>query len=423
MQTHIISSESSESSHRPSIAIDNLGNLHVVWSDYTDYNEAGTDTDIFYKLWNITSQSWGSTIVVSTESTMTSSFPSITIDSQNNAHIVWHDLTDYGGAGAFTDIFYKLWNATSLVWGDTEVVSTETTYGGTNPSIVIDSKNNIHVVWDDESQINYKRWNATSLTWGSTVIISTESPMPSNTASIIIDSLDNVHVTWQDGSDYDGAGEQDYDIFYKQWNVSSSIWETTYVVSTESTTYAQHPCIAIDDQNNIHIVWDDGTDYKDGSGSDYDIYYTQWNTTSLSWDSATIVSSVSASDSTYPEVIIDSLNNIHIVWEDTSEVYDSGNDTDIFYSTPSQPDVITETETETETEIDTQTTTKTDTETQTSSITVPGTDTQTDFVTSTVLIEETTTITNAKSEVSLGIISILSSLVILPLIFKKFRNN
>ena len=51
----VISTESTGSSvlyrNSGSIAVDENGNIHTVWRDYTNYKGAGPDSDIFYKCW------------------------------------------------------------------------------------------------------------------------------------------------------------------------------------------------------------------------------------------------------------------------------------------------------------------------------------------------------------------------------------
>ena len=47
------------------------------------------------------------TEVVSTESTDDSKFPSLAVDPDGNIHVAWHDDTDYGGSGTDFDVFYK----------------------------------------------------------------------------------------------------------------------------------------------------------------------------------------------------------------------------------------------------------------------------------------------------------------------------
>ena len=51
------------------------------------------------------------------------------------------------------------------------------------------------------------------------------------------------------------------------------LWTTSQVVSSESTQTSLRPDIAIDGSNNIHIVWEDSTS-SFGSG-DVDIVYSR----------------------------------------------------------------------------------------------------------------------------------------------------
>ncbi len=105
--TEVVSTESTDTSHNPSLALDALGNVHIVWHDGTDYLGAGGDYDIFYRRWNASTSSWTSTEVVSTESTSHSYNPSLALDAEGDIHIAWYDWTDYAGCGSDADIFYK----------------------------------------------------------------------------------------------------------------------------------------------------------------------------------------------------------------------------------------------------------------------------------------------------------------------------
>jgi len=129
--------------------LDTLGNVHVAWLDVTNYDLSGTDHDIFCKRWNATTRAWSTTEVVSTESNKDSLFPSIGLDNLGNLHIVWQDITNYGGSGADIDIFYKMWNATTGTWSTTEMVSKESFNDSEHPSIGVDGLGNVHVVWRD----------------------------------------------------------------------------------------------------------------------------------------------------------------------------------------------------------------------------------------------------------------------------------
>ena len=336
--TEIISIESTEDSYAPFLAMDASGNVHITWSDYTDYAGAGTDWDIFYKFWNSTSQTWNTTEVVSTESTANPYISSLAVDVSGNVHIAWEDNTDYAGAGTDRDIFYKFWNSTSQTWNTTEVVSTESTGGSYHPSLAVDASGNVHIAWYDytnyggsggDHDIFYKFWESTSQTWNVTEVVSTESTSDSYTPSLAVDATGTVYIAWYDYTNYGGSGT-DRDIFYKFWNSTSQTWNTTEVVSTESTSDSYTPSLAVDVSGNVHIAWYDSTDYG-GSGGDYDIFYKFWESTSQTWNVTEVVSTESIDDSFTPSLSIDTSENVHIAWSDYTNYLSCGTDCDIFY--------------------------------------------------------------------------------------------
>ncbi len=336
--TEVVSTESTGGSHTPSLATDSAGNIHIAWNDDTDYAGAGGDEDIFYKRWDASTSAWTTTEVVSTESTDFSYWPSIAVDSAGNIHIAWQDDTDYAGSGTDTDIFYKHWNSSSSSWSATEVVSTESTGGAYAPSLATDSAGNIHIAWDDytdyagagtEEDIFYKRWDASTSAWTTTEVVSTESTDHSGYPSLATDSAGNIHIAWQDYTDYAGAGG-DEDIFYKRWDHSSLTWTTTEVVSTESTLYADFSSLVVDSAGNIHVAWNDGANYA-GSGIDMDIFYKHWDASTSSWTLTEVVSTESTEPSGSPSLVVDTVGNIHVVWKDLTDYTGAGTDGDIFY--------------------------------------------------------------------------------------------
>jgi len=337
--TEVVSTESTSRAENPSLGTDSSGNVHIAWQDETDYDGAGTDPDIFYKYWNATTSSWTTTEVVSTESTEDSYYPSLAIDASDNVHIAWQDGTDYTGSGTDRDIFYKHWNATTSLWTTTEVVSTESTEDSSNPSLAIDSAGNIHVAWHDRTDyagaggdmdIFYKRWDASTSSWTTTEVVSTESTGYSFHPSLAIDGAGNMHIAWHDETNYASSGMDD-DIFYKYWVSSTSSWTTTEVVSTESTGSSYYPSLAIDSAGNIHVAWHDRTDYA-GAGGDMDIFYKRWDASTFSWTTTEVVSTESTGTSNFPSLAVDSIGNVHIAWYDITDYAGAGGlDEDIFY--------------------------------------------------------------------------------------------
>ncbi len=323
----LISTESTDISEAPDIVIDNEGNVHVVWHDYTnDYLGSGADVDVYYKRWNATSETWTLTEVVSNESGVTSEEPKIDVDQNGNVYVVWYEHSDLGGSGSDQDVFYKIWNATTNNWTLTGVVSAESDGASNEPDIAIDNTGNVHVVWHDytndylgsgsDEDIFYKRWNASSNTWTITEVVSIGSTGPSRFAEIAVDSDGNAHVTWSDlGNDYMGSGSES-DIFYRRWNATSNSWTTVEVVSAGSSSQSFYPEIATDAFENVHFTWH-------SLGSNYNVYYRNWNATSKIWSSTTLISTEYTDNAEDPFISIDIYGNVHIVWHNDTASYEA----------------------------------------------------------------------------------------------------
>jgi len=336
--TEVVSTESTSDSYYPDLAIDDSGNVHIVWQDYTDYNSSGTDIDIFYKCKNATTGLWTVTEVVSTESTGDSKFPKIAVDGPGNIYVTWYDLTNYGGSGTDPDIFYKVKGITTHIWTTTTVISTESTAQSYYPAIALDKFKNIHITWHDYTNYNgagtdwdifYKVWNFTTTSWSTTTVVSTESSDDSFYPTIATDDSGNVHIAWQDSTDYKSSGS-DTDIFYKSWNAGNGLWTTTKVLSTESLDNSKNPQIKIGNSGNVYVVWDDYTDYNN-AGTDIDIFFKYKDASSNTWTTTTVVSTDSTENSQNPSIALDGSGHIHTAWEDSTNYGGSDTDTDIFY--------------------------------------------------------------------------------------------
>jgi len=155
--SEVVSTESKGSSSSSSLAVDSAGNVYIAWRDVSDYSGSGTDSDIIFKRWDNSTLSWTTAEVVSTESTEDTIEPFLAIDSAKNVHIAWQEATDYGNSGSDTDIFYKRWDSSSSSWTTTEVVSSESSVPSTSVSMDVDNLGNVYLSWIDLIQNAYPR--------------------------------------------------------------------------------------------------------------------------------------------------------------------------------------------------------------------------------------------------------------------------
>jgi hypothetical protein len=225
--------------------------------------------------------------------------PSLAVDSSNNIHVVWLDDTP----GNY-EIYYKRSTNGGVSWSGTERL-TWNSGSSSYPTIAVDSSNNIHLVWYDytpgDSEIFYKRSTNAGGSW-SEIKRLTWNAGGSLYPTIAVDSSNNVHVVWHDYTP--GTVE----IYYKRSTNGGIKWGGVKRLTWNSgESFA--PEIAVDSSNNIHVVW---YDFTPGNP---EIYYKKSTDVGVTWSGVKRITWNSA-ESRDSAVAVDVSNNIHVVWYD-----------------------------------------------------------------------------------------------------------
>jgi hypothetical protein len=192
---------SSAGTWNPSIAMDSSGNPHVVWDDTTPGNG-----EIYYKNSPDGGAAWTSSQRL-TWNSGTSAFPAIAVDPSDNLHVVWFDNTP----GNF-EIYYRMRPYKGAPWKASQRL---TWNSGTSsgPRVAADSFGHLHVVWSDNTPGNEEIYWKTSADGGaswSVVQRLTSNSGDSESPRIVVDSSDNLHVIWDDNT------PGNYEIYYKK---------------------------------------------------------------------------------------------------------------------------------------------------------------------------------------------------------------
>ncbi|MFW9852628.1 MAG: hypothetical protein ACFFDS_06780 [Candidatus Thorarchaeota archaeon] len=337
-------STSSLESMEPDLAVDSANNVHFVWEE--NYQT------ILYRKWITSTQSWSSITPISTESTATLYSPSISIDSSDNIHVIWCDNTDILGAGGDDDLFYKLWNETKQAWSTTYLVTPESNQHSYIPKQAIDSEGNIHVVWYDQTDylssgidqdIFYKYLDASTKTWQPAEVLSYMSTDISYDPDIAVDSLDNIHIVWSDESQFDGS-KTDSDIFYVIYDKVASNWTVPEVISDVGDHTSYFPSIDIDLEDNVYVSWEDASAY-DGADTDLDTFYRMYSSHTDTWSRTKVISTDSSSPSRFATIAVGKYGSVNIVWSDYTNLSYYGYDQDIFFKRligpPTEPTLAT----------------------------------------------------------------------------------
>lgn len=352
----------------PSIAVDTQGNLYVVWQDYTVGNSGllystrsvgdanwsapqsipgtsatpgdpriavdhqgslhvvwqdsiGGESGIFWAL-RSSDGSWSAPQKI-TGSSANSSAPDIAVDAQGNPQVVWKEELTHGNAG----IMY----ATRSGETDWLTQSISDNSGGSGfPSIAVDGEGNLHVVWQDSLQITGGYLDILYATkpsdgdWSPPLNIS-NSQRPSTRPRIAVDGENNPHVVWEETYD-----EYATDIRPQYNTRSGGNWlaqpENILPSSTEGIMFC-HPDIAVDPAGKPQVVWYDNTRQTTDGYPIWSIGYAtrQDNGEWLTWPNISLNSLVA----TEATIAVDASGNAHVVWQQST----TQGDIDVVYST------------------------------------------------------------------------------------------
>ena len=292
----------------PENTIDNYGNIHLIWR---------RGNEIFYKFKNVTSGNWTENEILSTGISSISTSPDIAIDCFGNIHTTWQNYTSSNNNQA---VFYKFKNITTGVWTPWEVLAFGSDTG--SPAITTDHFGNLYLSFCYFDKIYMRRKPYDSNNWGSFESISSGAEFGSHKPSIVVDISLNIYITWHDAFLSPSKGFSQ--IYYAWWSSSSSSWSSPIKVSTGSFDGAGIPDITIDASGTLHFVWQDQTDlFNEDDGLSPDIFYRcrysngQWGSIKSLSDQLS-----SGNDYTGQKITIDNDNNIHVVWNCYYRIFD-----------------------------------------------------------------------------------------------------
>jgi len=290
-------------SRRPAIAVDTWGNPHLVWYDDTPGNY-----EIYYKNSTDGGATWSASQRI-TRTAGVSQAPAIAVDTWGNLHVLWYDYTP----GNY-EIFYSKSTDGGATWPAGQRITWTSGWSGL-PDIAVDSSNNIHVVWSDETpgnaEIYYKKSTDGGVTWSISQRLTWNSGI-SEVPAIAVNPSGDLHALWWDNTP--GNAE----IFYKKSTDGGGAWTLSKRL-TWSSGDSQVPAIAIDPSGGLHALWWDNTP------GNAEIFYSKSTDGGATWTPGKRLT-WSSGGSYGPAIAVDYSSKLHVVWQD-----DTPGDYEIYY--------------------------------------------------------------------------------------------
>ncbi len=320
-------------------------NVHVVWQDHRDNNEA----EVYYKRSTDNGVSWSSDLRLSPLVNF-SGTPTIAL-YQSTIHVFWVDQRI-----APLDIFYVRSTDNGVTWQPEMMITTDL-LNSNLPSLSV-SGNNVYLAWEDDrhapkKEIYFRRSTNSGVNWSSEVRLTNDTVA---SADVSIASFgQNIHLAWESGT---GNSE----IYYKNSTNGGLNWSSD-IRMTNDPFSSNQPSIAVSGQN-INLFWADSRDgnreiyfkrstdggtnwssdarltnaannslepnaiafgqqvgfvWADFRLNNYKIYYKVTSNGGVNWSADLLLSTVSNTGSaTNPSIDI-SDSAAHVIWEDTRD--------------------------------------------------------------------------------------------------------
>lgn len=282
------------------VAVDTLGNVHVVWHD-----DKFGNYEIQYAVFDSLS-AWPPQQRRLTTNVGTSRSPSLAVMPDTGVFVVWIDDSERPSPSVSFARFYP--HTAALL--DSGLVSMGT-LACASPCVAVASDGSAHVAWTQSagqvSEILYREWDNG---WVGDPLSLSSQPGTCVSASVATDDLGNVYVVWADNV----LGS--YEIYCRKYSPASG-WDSIFQVS-RSALLGWSPSVGADRDGNVYVVW---SDKRDGN---FEIYLRRY-LNGIGWGNEKRLS-YNPGVSSNPSVTVDVEGNLHIVWED----FRDGND-EIYY--------------------------------------------------------------------------------------------
>ena len=254
--------------------------------------------------------------------------PDVAVDSNGNSHIVYFDEC----GTSEREIFYSMLDSDGNILIDQTQLTADNTYSDKHPAVVIDSQDMVLVVCADR---NYDTTNRTEILFmkidpslddqdGSaadpaTILVVDGAELTFEVDNwlthprLAIDSNDDIHVVFEEDGDQ---------VYYLKADNNGNVLIPTIHIRVCSSWYGR-PDVAIDSNDDVHIAWNDYDVTLDD-----EIYYMMLDGSDGSTlIDATLITPDDDLKSKRQTIQVDSQDKVHIVWQDQR-----GDQTEIYYT-------------------------------------------------------------------------------------------
>lgn len=306
--------------NKSDIVVDSTGTIHVVWQ-YSYWNGM-VDAQDHYTHSEDNGDNWAPVFSVYSGSHQAARWPVIGVDGSGNINLLGECGT--GGGNTFYIYFTRSTDGGSS-WSPA-IDLTDSAYAMI-PDIAVDVAGNINAVFhnfiSNDYDIYFRRSTNGGTSWSTPVNLSNSADqyIYSAYAQIAIDESNNVNVVW---IDWDSG---DYSIKFRRSGDNGSNWDMVKTVSnTSGKVYNNSARIDTGSDGSIGLLWTD-----DVSG-DSEVYFSRSTDNGSTWSSPANITNMAGYNR--GDICIDDAGNINVVYQGNGLRFIRSTDNGTTWSTP-----------------------------------------------------------------------------------------
>lgn len=226
----------------PDIAVDQAGNVYVVWSEYFRPDDGGWGDAISLAMWD--GNVWSEANDIYTAPPFnTAHLPAIAVDSRGLIHLIW--LQGYRLLYGHAWSQHEPWKA--LSWSEPQGLSQGDAYWN---DIAVDGRDRIHVVWSEaEVGLVYARSVDGGETWSEPTEIAQRE---SDQVMLASDGEDSLYVTW---AHVRGNAVDAWPVYFSYSQDAGQTWSEPVDLAESQPDKYEWPDVAVDGQGTVHLVF------------------------------------------------------------------------------------------------------------------------------------------------------------------------
>ncbi len=291
-----------------SVALDADGDALVVWASG---GQDGSSGGIYGQRFNSAGAKVGGEFPINTYTTNNQSLPSVAMDADGDAVVVW---SSSGQDGSFEGIYGQRFDSAGAKVGAEFQINTYTTSSQIYPTVAMDADGDAVVVWSSNSQDNPvgegiygQRFNSAGAKVGGEFPINTHTTNNQTWPAVAVDADGDAVVVWasylQDGSSFGAYGQR--------FNSTGGKVGGEFRINSFTQNSQEFPSVAMDADGDAVVVWTSfGQD-----GNQHGVYALRFNSAGAKVGGEFVINTYTTNHQAHASVALDADGDAVVVWE------------------------------------------------------------------------------------------------------------